>query len=404
MLAQFVLLWTFFLAPLLNATETASRLAVKKVVEESRTGSFDSPFLQVISSYRPNSDPNSNQNAANAITSMPVERRDSANNRKLDSPLHHLLDLVSEGDGNEHYELIKLVGKGSSGRVYKARFRDGSRFNQSISQSVVVPAMDEESIDRAQSFERSVVGHYGEDEKGRTASYSTRFVAIKVVLLEHGKLNRIVKELRILRQAGKHPNLTRFISAHMSDDKRAVWIALGWIEGANLGHIVDARTRSSLQASHQRRKPAYSAEEVCRMAKRLFVAVAHLHLLGATHGDIDVSNVMLSNGVPVLIDVGDGMYDGRLMGMDILMLTYALIECSVVPSTRHAAIIDDGPINLKAYADDRREAIRRVIYEVAAGDFDIPDGLRAFVRWVQRHVRDETQATEALKHVYLLSQ
>lgn len=294
--------------------------------------------------------------------------------------LNRIEQLVDNGYGSEHYELLEIVGSGSEGRVYRARPLSGRA---------------KEMVDVLSK------SHLPENVSGKQtakAAYSSQWVAVKVLKIRSEKRHWIVRELKIMKQLGQHPHLVRFISAHLQRKDNTIWIAMGWIEGKNLGHIVDERADEAREK--RRGSPAFDEDQTRGLAVSLFSALATLHALGSTHGDIDVSNVMMSQGVPVLIDVGDGSFEAERMGMDILMLAYALVECSVKP------VMDvsyDGPIPLKHYDDDRRRAIRKVLEMVARGKFVVPEGVRTFVRDIVKGVKDKTTANDPLiqRHPFL---
>ena len=309
------------------------------------------------------------------ITSEPPEIKPAVNTAT------RIEQLVDKGCGSEHFKLLEFIGSGSSGKVYKA---------------LPLSTHAKEKV-AALSKKETPEGGGGEKQVAK-AAYSSQWVAVKVVEIESDNKNRIAKELRIMRQLGQHPHLVHFISAHMHRKDKAVWIAMGWIEGDNLGGIVDEHAR--VARSKRRSTPAFDEQQTRRLAVPLFDALAAVHSLGSTHGDIDVSNIMTSQGVPVLIDVGDGHFEPNQMGMDILMLTYALLECSVKPVM---SVSYEGPIPLKHYDSDRRRAIKKVLSMVARGKFAVPEGMRAFVKDIVNGVKETTTANDPLilQHPFL---
>ena len=180
--------------------------------------------------------------------------------------------LVDKGCGSEHYELLEIVGKGSEGRVYKARplSTQAKEMVKILSKNHIPGDVDEKQVAQA--------------------TYSSEWVAVKVIEIKSDKKLWIARELKIMRQLGKHPHLVSFISAHLHKKNNTVWIAMGWIEGRSLRHIVDEHS----EAARRKNKctPVFDEDKTRKLAVSMFSALATLHSYGSTHGDIDVSNIM----------------------------------------------------------------------------------------------------------------
>ena len=120
---------------------------------------------------------------------------------------------------------------------------------------------------------------------------------------------------------------------------------------------------------------------------------------GVTHGDVHLGNVMINQQEPVLIDLSDGCFKANRMGRDIMMLTFALVECSVKPVMNAGHL---GRIPLNKYDVDRKTAMKKVLEDVAKGGLEVPDGVRAFVRDIVSGLKN-TNANDPLirQHPFL---
>ena len=125
--------------------------------------------------------------------------------------------LVDAGCGSEHYELLEVSNRGTEGVVYKAR-------------PLSMLAREKAGI----TCNSPVSGIEG-DEQAAKSMHDSPYVAIKILELKPEKYGRMANEIAVMRQLKLHPNLVRFVSAHLHKKDNTLWIAMGWIEGVNIG-------------------------------------------------------------------------------------------------------------------------------------------------------------------------
>lgn len=88
-----------------------------------------------------------------------------------------------------------------------------------------------------------------------------------------------------------HPNIVRV--HQVFDDNDTAYMALDHIKGHDLQQIVDEK------------KASLSPEQIATLARKLILAVGHIHNHGLLHCDISPDNVCVrEDGEPVLIDFG----------------------------------------------------------------------------------------------------
>lgn len=64
------------------------------------------------------------------------------------------------------------------------------------------------------------------------------------------------------------------------------------------------------------KEPSFSQLDKIKLVEGLESAVAHLHSLGLAHNDINPTNIMIKDGMPVLIDFGSCQpFGGRLQSL-----------------------------------------------------------------------------------------
>ena len=273
-------------------------------------------------------------------------------------------DIVDPGLGGHHYELLKHIANGNERKVY-----------------IGTPISDKA---------KEMVNASGKNQAPRTDSQP--LVAIKILNLTPDRRLRISNEIKIMRlYKHRHPNLVNLVSAHLNKEENTVWIVTRWVKGAILKGIVDGHA-----AEGRKEKvctPAFNEEGVRKLAATLFDSLQTLHSLGCSHGDIHPGNVLVNGETPVLIDCGDGTFENEGRRNDVLMLTYLLVECCVKPvmNTKHI-----GSIPWEDYDDDRLTGMRKVLEEVARGKFEMPEGMRTFVKDVIGVFREDITANDSI--------
>jgi WD40 repeat protein/tRNA A-37 threonylcarbamoyl transferase component Bud32 len=141
-----------------------------------------------------------------------------------------------------------------------------------------------------------VVGRGGEGEVIRALDHlHARQVALKVrPLADEGSRRHLLSEARLLLSLSPHPGLPLVREDFFVDDRYV--IAMDWIEGTDLGALLDVEGRPGLD-------PALAIGYLEQAAK----ALEHLHTHDppVVHGDVKPANLILtSSGRIVLVDFG----------------------------------------------------------------------------------------------------
>lgn len=102
-------------------------------------------------------------------------------------------------------------------------------------------------------------------------------------------LGALRRESRILRTVG-HPNIVRRFGAGTHDG--LPFLLLEYLEGPSLFDVIEAQPQRRLEIS-----------DAVRAAIHIGAALYHMHRSGFLHLDLKPSNLLLRDGVPVLIDL-----------------------------------------------------------------------------------------------------
>ena len=281
--------------------------------------------------------------------------------------------LVDDGCGSEHYELLELSVRGSDGIVYKAR-------------PLSVLAKEKAGI----TCNSPVSGIEG-DEQAEKSMHDSPYVAIKICEFKPEKYSQMANEIAVMRQLKLHPNLVRFVSAHLHNKDNTLWIAMGWIEGVSIRPSLVKHTEEARKKKE--RKPFLSEEQARQLVVPMFSALAAVHSVGVTHGDMHPGNLMQTQSGPMLIDVGRGSFKLQERYIDVLRLTYTLVECTVNP-IMDATCTD--PIHREQYHTDRKTAMRMIMKMIGNGEFEMPEGVRKFVKDIIEGFSETTSACDPL--------
>ena len=118
-----------------------------------------------------------------------------------------------------------------------------------------------------------------------------RFVALKVPHAEFGDsratTRRLAREAALIRKLD-HPGIPKIIAI---TEKSRPYIALEYIEGETLGHLLA-------------RRGAIPVDQATRFVSRVCDILRYMHERGVVHHDLKPGNIMISDGSPRLIDFG----------------------------------------------------------------------------------------------------
>jgi len=144
--------------------------------------------------------------------------------------------------------------------------------------------------------------------------------AIKVLrraLSFHGNaVTRFHREIGALARVA-HPNVVRALAHGDLADGRP-WLAMPWLDGDDL------RARLA-------RKGALSIEEARAIVEPLADALHHVHAHDLVHRDVKAENVMLHDGVPVLVDFGVARDDDPAQPIALTTHSSLGTPCAMAP-------------------------------------------------------------------------
>jgi serine/threonine protein kinase len=130
-----------------------------------------------------------------------------------------------------------------------------------------------------------------------------RSVALKV--LNDSVLRDRTARMRFIREAQAaaaviHPCVAAVFEINELED--AVFIAMEYVDGRTLRHVLDAQTGSM------------AIQEALRIAREIALALSHAHAAGVVHRDLKPENLMLdARGVLKVLDFGLAKQTGALL-------------------------------------------------------------------------------------------
>lgn len=149
----------------------------------------------------------------------------------------------------------------------------------------------------------ALLGHGGMARVYRAIDvHLQRYVALKVIDSQYRNdpqmISRFEREARVIAQLGQHPNIMRVY--HYGEDQSYLYIAMEYIEGADLGAIL---------RSFQQENEFMPAEEILNVARDICAALDYVHGNEVIHRDLKPSNIMLDRrGRAILTDFGIALF------------------------------------------------------------------------------------------------
>jgi eukaryotic-like serine/threonine-protein kinase len=218
------------------------------------------------------------------------------------------------------FAIDRELGTGAMGAVYRARYL---KTGQLVAFKIMAPGLDLTNPNAAARFER---------------------------------------EIKILRQFN-HPNIVRMFGAGTSKSQGIRYLAMEYVEGESLDHVMSRRGRMSW-------------EEVIALGQQLCAALQHAHEQGVVHRDLKPSNLMiLKDGTLKLTDFGIAK------DLDVTRLTSD--NCTVGTAAYMSPEQCRGDIDLTYKSD--LYSLGVVLYELATGrkPFEAENAMDMFMKHVQ---------------------
>ncbi|GBN62920.1 Serine/threonine-protein kinase PAK 3, partial [Araneus ventricosus] len=176
---------------------------------------------------------------ADAEPTPPVLRRKQLSDKEV---MTKLKEIVSSGDPQAKYTLLKKIGFGASGMVYTAIDKD-------TGEKVAIKTMD---------------------------------------IKQQPQKELIITEIKVMQQ-NRHPNLVNFVESYLVDN--SLWVVMEFLEG---GPLTDVVMEIFLKES-----------QIAAVCRETLKAIAFLHSRGIIHRDIKSDNVLLGmDGTVKVTDFG----------------------------------------------------------------------------------------------------